>query len=194
MDATRTTLLARLKDRADEGAWRTFDTLYRAMLVGYARSRGLAQADAEDVGQQCSQVVLERIGDYQHLGSFKSWLRSIAEHKIADQFRRRRGEVQADTAILREHEDRSGPGAEEWERHWSSAHLRYCAELVRHDVAETTYAAFVGYAIEGRAPADVAASLKMTPNQVYVAKHRVIERIRAVMLELTGEDLTGSPA
>ena len=33
----------------------------------------------------------------------------------------------------------------------------------------------------------VAAALGMTANQVYVAKHRVIERIRALMTELTGE-------
>jgi RNA polymerase sigma factor (sigma-70 family) len=189
MEQTRSTLLARLRDRADQDAWRTFDALYRSMLVGYARSRGLAQADAEDVGQQCAQVVLERIGQYQHTGSFKVWLRAIAEHKIADQFRKRGREVQAGTTLLREQPDREI--ADSWERHWSSAHLRYCAEMVRRDLAETTYAAFVAYGIEGRPAPEVAASLNMTVNQVYVAKHRVIERIRALMLDLTGEEPEG---
>ena len=100
MDHTRSTLLVRLRDRSDEQAWRTFDALYRTMLVGYARARGLPPADAEDVAQQCAEAVLEQIGQYTHAGSFKSWLRAIAEHKIVDRFRAQRREVQAESGVL----------------------------------------------------------------------------------------------
>lgn len=193
MDHTRSTLLRRLCDRSDEQAWRTFDELYRGMLVGYARARGLGQADAEDVAQQCAQVVLEQIGEYQHAGSFKKWLRAIAEHKIVDSFRRQRREVQPGTGVMGGHADGT-PGVEEvWEQHWEVAHLRYCAQTVRCEVAPGTFEAFVGYALEGRDAAMVAAALGMTANQVYVAKHRVLDRIRAKMLELTGEDSIGVP-
>lgn len=187
MDITRSTLLARLRDRSDQDAWRTFDALYRSMLVGYARARGLDQADAEDVAQQCAAAVLEQIADYAHAGSFKVWLRAIAEHKIADRHRGRRREVQIGTGAWSERAvDEPDPGAI-WERHWSIAHLRFCADAVRERVAETTYAAFVGYALEERPVDAVAEELRMTANQVYVAKHRVLEKIREMMLELTGE-------
>jgi RNA polymerase sigma-70 factor (ECF subfamily) len=186
MDQTRSTLLSRLRDPSDQDAWRTFDRLYRPLIVGYACCRGLSEADAEDVGQQCAQAVLEQIHRYQHLGSFKSWLRSIAEHKVIDAFRRRRQEVRAETTMLERRADPE-PGSEEfWERQWRGAHLRYCAERARQDVAETTYSAFVAYAIEGLPVAAVAQALGMTPNQVYVAKHRVMERIRMIMTEITG--------
>ncbi len=62
MEDTRSTLLVRLRDPTDQDAWRTFDELYRPMLVGYACARGLDQADAEDVAQQCIQAVLKQIG------------------------------------------------------------------------------------------------------------------------------------
>lgn len=61
MEDTRSTLLARLTDREDEDAWRTFDKLYRPMLVGYARTRGLTTHDAEDVAQECVEAVLDNI-------------------------------------------------------------------------------------------------------------------------------------
>lgn len=193
MENTRSTLLVRLKDRSDQAAWRTFDALYRPMLTSYARSRGLSHQDAEDVSQQCAAAVLEHIADYEHAGSFKAWLRSIAGHKIADQFRKRR-EVQAGTGVLTSLQDTGDSASDQWERQWSMSHLMYCAEMVRTEVAPGTYNAFVGYAIEGRPPAEVGASLGMTANQVYVAKHRVIERIRSLVLELTGEDLAGGIA
>jgi RNA polymerase sigma-70 factor (ECF subfamily) len=187
MDETRSTLLARLRDPADADAWQTFDRLYRPMLVGYACSRGLGQADAEDVAQQCAQAVIEQVGTYQHLASFKAWLRAIAEHKIAD-LRRRRREVQAGTAVWAHQPDTETGIEQSWDRLWAAAHLRHCAELVRLEVAPGTFAAFMAYAIDGRPAAAVAEELGMSLSQVYVAKHRVVERIRAVMMELTGID------
>lgn len=193
MDPTRSTLLIRLKDRSDEDAWRTFNALYRPMLVSYARWRGLSEADADDAAQQCVEVVLARIGDYEHKASFKSWLRSIADHKVIDRIRARAGgawgrEVQPATGALEALEHRSPDGADEWDRQWAMAHLRHCAEVARREVSDHTYEAFRAYAVDGREPGAVAAALGITVNQVYVAKHRVMERIRAIMLELTGEE------
>lgn len=187
MDKTQTTLLARLCDRSDQAAWRTFDELYRPLMWSYARARGLDAADADDIVQQCVTAVLEQIEHYQHRASFKSWLRAIVEHKIIDLIRSRRREVPAGSDVQRVAADTTGSPDELWDRQWSLAHLRHCAEIVRREVAKSTYAAFAGYALEGRDAAAVAAELKLTVNQVYVAKHRVVERIRALMLELSGE-------
>ncbi len=165
MTETSTTLLARLKNGTDQRAWRTFSQLYRPLLVAYSQSRGLDANDAEDVSQQCMQVVLGRIGLYEHQGSFKSWLRAIAEKKVCDRFRGMGREVQVDSAVFAAEADPSTGPAEIWERHRWSAHLRHGAEVVRHEVAETTFAAFVGYALEGEAPDSVARSLGLTLNQ-----------------------------
>lgn len=199
MEPTRSTLLIRLRDRSDEEAWRTFNALYRPMLVSYARWRGLGEADADDAAQQCVEVVLAKIGDYEHTASFKSWLRGIADHKVTDRMRRRGGgawgrEVQPATGALEGVEHPSPEGADEWERQWAMAHLRHCAERARQEVSENTYQAFRAYAVDGREPGAVAESLGMSVNQVYVAKHRVMERIRSIMLELTGEEPGSLPA
>lgn len=188
MEETRTTLLIRLKNGEDQTAWRIFDQLYRPLIVNYARARGLTTHDSEDVAQQCMQAVLDRIGEYKHEGSLRSWLRAIAQNKICDRFRAMGREVQAGSAVWA---DKSDPNAAPpdglWEQHWWKAHLQQGMEVVRGEVAQTTFAAFVCYAIEGQPAEKVAQSLGMSVNQVYVAKHRVLDRIRALITEWTGE-------
>ncbi|MHC4990326.1 MAG: sigma-70 family RNA polymerase sigma factor [Planctomycetota bacterium] len=189
MDETRSTLLVRLRDPADQTAWRRFDRLYRPMIVGYARARGLGHADAEDIAQQCVEAVLRQIGRYQHLGSFRSWLRTVTERRICDLFRRHR-ERQADSGLWSARFDASPGPVELWEQHWWRAHFRHCVEQVRGQVHESTYTAFTEYSLRGKTAEETAATLGLSVSQVYVAKHRVLERIRAMVLELTGTDVT----
>lgn len=197
MDPTRSTLLVRLADPEDQEAWRIFDRLYRPMLVGFSRTRGLEQADAEDVAQHCTAAVLKHIAQFQHrhAGSFKGWLRSIAENRIRDLARARgagRREEQADTGIWSRQADDAENPEQSWERHWLREHLRYCLEQIRPDIAESTFLAFHQNVLEERPAKEVAEALGMTANQVYVAKFRVLERIRNMMLELTGPDGAGT--
>ena len=192
-DSTRSTLLERLKDRGDADAWETFGSLYRPMLIAYAVSRGLDAPDAEDVAQQCTQAVLEKIEEYEHLHSFKAWLRSIADHKIVDRFRRGKRLVQGTSTFWdMQSSPQHRPGGESpqevWDRHWTLSHIAFCAERVRASVNESTYEAFAACVLRGMDPGAVAEALNLSTNQVYVAKHRVLERIREMLQELHGED------
>lgn len=192
MEDTRSTLLIRLADRSDQQAWQSFDQLYRPMLVGYARSRGLDGADAEDVAQQCVASVLDHIKDYQHVGRFRSWLRTVAENKIRDLYRGRR-ERQAGSAVWAAQPDSQPSPEQVWERLWLAEHLRFCLENVRPDIAEHTYQAFYQNVIEQRPAKEIAERLGISVNQVYVAKFRVLERIRTLLADLTGSDLARIP-
>src|SRR5262249_23587131 len=48
---TRASLLIRLRDPQDEGAWTEFVDLYAPLVYGYARKQGLQDADAADLTQ-----------------------------------------------------------------------------------------------------------------------------------------------
>lgn len=195
-DITRSTLLVRLRDRRDAEAWSTYESLYRPLVRAYAISRGLDASAADDVAQQCSEVVLEHIAEYEHAGSFKAWLRAIAEHKVIDRFRAWKREAGADTAFWRAREadaEREGGAApaDAWDRHWDHAHIMFCAERARKQVSESTYEAFEACVVRGMSPDSVAALLNIPVDHVYVAKHRVLERIRGHLRELHGgEEMT----
>ena len=46
---TRPSLLRRVRDPENAGAWVEFDRCYGELITRYARSRGLQASDAEDV-------------------------------------------------------------------------------------------------------------------------------------------------
>jgi RNA polymerase sigma-70 factor (ECF subfamily) len=56
--------------------------------------------------------------------------------------------------------------------------------LIRADFEEHTWQAFWAVAVDGRPGTDVAAELGMTPGAVYVAKSRVLRRLREDLGEL----------
>jgi DNA-directed RNA polymerase specialized sigma24 family protein len=55
---------------------------------------------------------------------------------------------------------------------------RRAAELVHRTVEEKTWAAFWRVTVEGQHPADVAADLHVSVNAVYIARFRVLTRLR----------------
>jgi RNA polymerase sigma-70 factor (ECF subfamily) len=62
--------------------------------------------------------------------------------------------------------------------------LHRALEMIRGEFEPKTWQAFWQTAVEGRAAADVAADLGMTPGAVRVAKSRVLHRLRADLGEL----------
>src|SRR5436190_1846679 len=55
--ATRLSLLVRLRDARDDGAWAQFVELYAPLVFGFARQHGLQDADAADLTQDVLQAV-----------------------------------------------------------------------------------------------------------------------------------------
>ncbi len=183
---TRSSLLERVRDFDDASGWEEFDRLYRPLLMKYARKRGLKQDDAEEIVQQCLEVIVTRIRDFQRRKSFRGWLRRIAENKIKHHLDRKhalqRPSVQAALGTA----NRELTPAELWERQWNRTHLLYCIASLRNDFAAHTLQAFELYVLQDMPVDKVSEALGMSRNQVYVAKSRVMRRIRdrfADMLE-----------
>ncbi len=61
---TRASLLLRLRDAQDGGAWREFVDLYAPLVYGYARKQGLQDADAADLSQDEPRVKKRRRNHY----------------------------------------------------------------------------------------------------------------------------------
>src|SRR5947208_2425676 len=82
---TRPSLIARLGDPADRAAWRQFVELYGGLVYGFARRRGLQDADAADLTQEVFLAVARAAGRWRFdrgRGSFRGWLHGITRHKI----------------------------------------------------------------------------------------------------------------
>src|ERR1700735_1692360 len=83
---TRASLLARLGDPGDRAAWRQFVELYGGLIYGFARRRGLQDADAADLTQEVFLAIAQSAGRFHYdprQGSFRGWLYGVTRNKIA---------------------------------------------------------------------------------------------------------------
>jgi RNA polymerase sigma factor (sigma-70 family) len=193
---TRLSLLVRLRDLQDRQAWAQFVDVYAPLIYGYVRKRGLQDADAADLTQACLRQVAAHVGSFEYdprRGTFRGWLFTIVRNKLRD-FRarpRHLGEASGDPRMQRILEAQAAPEpdeAGEWERDYRRGLLAWAAEQVRPEVQETTWQAFWQTAVEGRSGREAAERLGLTAAAVYLAKSRVMARLRALIDEVQHED------
>jgi RNA polymerase sigma-70 factor (ECF subfamily) len=179
---TSLTLLERVRGR-DEEAWRRLLHLYGPLVDRWSSRRGVRGEDLDDVRQEVFQAVaadLDRFRRDRPGDTFRGWLRVIAGHKILDHFRRRQkyAEAQGGTdAHVRIQQIADLEFPDDTEDDLGDLYLR-ALELVRGEFEPKTWTAFWLTAIDGQAPADVAAGLGVTAAAVRKAKSRVLLRLR----------------
>ena len=84
-NATRPSLLLRLRDPGDDDAWRTFVETYSPLVCAYCRRRGLQDSDVADVTQEVMTQVLRSITAFTYQpdrGRFRDWLGAITRTKL----------------------------------------------------------------------------------------------------------------
>lgn len=176
---TPVSLLERLRVPGDERAWERFAELYTPILLHWAQRLGLQPQDAADLVQDVFAVLVRKLPDftYQRGKRFRGWLHAVLLHKWQDRFRRRALPASADRTAL----DRvAGPGGLEalWEAEHNEQLARRALQVMQKEFEETTWKAFWESVVEDRPAAEVAALLGISENAVYIAKCRVLRKLR----------------
>ena len=193
---TRVSLLNRLKNGGDNQAWTAFVRLYGPVIYGFARKRGLQDADAADLMQEVMRSVARNVEklDYDpNRGTFRGWLYTVTRNKIynflsAQKNRARAVGDSANHERLEALPDRVDTEADaDWDREYQRRMSARAMERVKDEFQSNTWQAFWGTAVEGRPAAEVGAELEMTPGAVYVAKSRVLARLRTEVQRLQSE-------
>ncbi|HXS67967.1 MAG TPA: sigma-70 family RNA polymerase sigma factor [Candidatus Polarisedimenticolia bacterium] len=188
---TRESLLSRLKDWEDDESWREFFGIYRKLLFGFALKAGLSEQESEEVVQETIISVAKTIKEFQYdpdRCSFKSWLRHLAQKRIADAFRRRarqpalKHSTHADSVRTPVVERLADPAAgnldELWEEEWRAELLQAAIARVKAAVSGEQYQMFDFYVLKKMPVKKVADALGTSSAQVYLAKHRVSRLIK----------------
>jgi RNA polymerase sigma-70 factor (ECF subfamily) len=195
MIPTSTSLLERLCDPADDGAWKRLVEIYRPWLFGWLKRHDLPDADAEDLVQDILIVVVRELPFFQHnrrAGAFRAWLRTIAVHRLQDAIRARRYRPTAtgDSDLVDRIQQLEDPRmlSQEWERDHDRHVLARLLAMIEPDFRPATWRAFQSVMLEGRSAADTAARLSISVNAVLHAKSRILARLRAEARGLIDED------
>jgi RNA polymerase sigma factor (sigma-70 family) len=192
---TRPSLLVRLRDVRDERAWSQFVDIYAPLVYGFARKHGLQDADAADVTQDVLRsisVAAKKLDYDPQRGSFRGWLFTVVRNRLRDfwavQGRQFLGS--GDTSAVNRLQDVPAPEEDPealWEQDYERQLFSWAAAQVRPAFQETTWQAFWQTAVEGKSGKVVAQELGMTIAAVYLAKGRVIARLKEQVRQVHDE-------
>jgi RNA polymerase sigma-70 factor (ECF subfamily) len=185
MSSTSSKLLEAVRNQGDEEAWARFVAQYAPLLLAWARRLGLRPGDAEDLVQDVFITLVQTMPTftYERQKSFRGWLRTVALNKWRD--RCRAGVRPAGVGRLSDL-----PAPDDAEALWEAEHNRYLVgralEVMRAEFQPTTWKACWELVVNDRPAAEVARELDITENAVYIAKCRVLQRLRRALAGLLG--------
>ncbi len=182
---TTTQALEDLKISNDSVVWNKFTESFRPVVINFAKKLGLSNDDAEDAAQETMLVFVKafRDGKYnREKGRLRDWLFGVAR-RVSLNLRKNKPLEQliADKSTGTSYwdlieDDRNIKLL--WEDQWRQMVLSSCLEQVKKEFDSKIFKAFELYAIEQTAIDEVARKLDMSRNAVYIAKSRVLSRMR----------------
>jgi|SRR5436190_19353084 len=184
---THPSLLLELRDCENKQAWEDFVRIYSRLIYGFCCQRGLQQADAADVTQEVLKTVARTIQRFEYdptRGRFRGWLLTVTRSKLNNFLgaQQRRLESSGGTTLLQRLEETPTPEEElKWDRELQQRLFEWASGRVRAEVTAKSWEVFLRTAVEGESGEAVGAALGLSVGAVYVAKSRVIARLRELI-------------
>ena len=182
---TPPTLLERLREPANEAAWRRLVDLYTPLLFSWARRYGVAEHDAADLVQEVFVTLVQTLPTFQydrHRGQFRDWLRTLLLNKLRD---RKRREARDEKSLAQLEPKAAGPdvATQFWEAEYPAG-----ADPPGPAAAAGRFRAghlegLLGNRGPGAVPRRGGPGAGHQQNAVYIARCRVLRRLRQ---ELSG--------
>jgi RNA polymerase sigma-70 factor (ECF subfamily) len=176
---TSLSLLAQVKANENE-AWERLYTLYEPLIRHWILRDPVARLEAEDLIQEVMLSVHANVTLFEHRreGSFRKWLRVITSNRVGQYLRKRRPEQAAET--LAQFAEPGNPLEEEWNAEYDRHVVRKLLEMVRPEFGEQAWTIFEMTEFQGVPPGEAARRLQLTPGTVYMARNRILSRLREI--------------
>jgi len=190
---TRPSLLVRLRAPDQQQAWTEFVEIYTPLVYGFCRQRGLQDADAADVTQEVMRALAGAMKDFDYQpnkGRFRAWLYTITRNKFNTFLDKRRRQPQGsgETTVQQFIEAQPCPETDvQWDRQYHQRLFEWACEQVRSEFQDKTWQAFWQTAVEGESGERVAKVLGLSVGAVYIAKSRVLARLREKVSEASDD-------
>ena len=188
---TNPSLILRVRDLGDGASWHDFLAIYEPVVFRMARQRGLQQADAQDVMQTVFLSIAQSIARWTGGPGeppFRAWLTTIARNAITKALTRRPRDAAAGSTsivdLLQNHPQREIT-ADEIAAQTRHEIIRWACEQIRLEFSEDIWRIFWLTSIDGVPVAEVARQTGRTPGSIYVARFRVIARLKEKVMEIS---------
>jgi RNA polymerase sigma-70 factor, ECF subfamily len=186
MDTTPATLLEQVRQPGNHAAWERFVRLYTPLLLGFARRQGLQDADAADLVQDIFIALVRAMPEFRYdaNGSFRGWLGAFAWNRFRERIRRRVPQPAGDAHPAWEQLTANSPADAFDEAEYRSTLLSRGLALTRPEFSPAVWALFEATVLHGSPPAEAANRFGVTLNSIYLARSRVLRRLKEVLAGL----------
>lgn len=193
VDATRASLLSRVRNTDDQAAWREFESRYADLIARYARVRGLQPTDVDDIRQIVFLNLSRSLRNFQYSpsrGRFRDYLGRVVRNAVSAWFSRPRDRTAAldsyGTAELAD--DGDAEPDEVWEREWVDHHYRLALETIRQTFQPQSVTVFERL-LTGATVEETALAFDLSPDGVHKIKQRIRKRMtELIALQIREED------
>jgi RNA polymerase sigma-70 factor (ECF subfamily) len=191
---TNEALIARVKDLGDETSWVEFVGLYQPAILRMAKRRGMQEADALDVIQQVFVSVAKSIESWSSISGgppFRAWLATIARNAITNALTRQPWDAAlGGSSVIEQLQSLPAHTAleatqSELLRETRHQLVLWAADEIRHEFGDEVWQSFWLTTIEGQPLSQVASTLNRSAGSMYVARFRVIARLKEKVQELS---------
>ena len=178
---TRASLLRGIHEN-NEDSWREFLRTYHPFIVFLGTRLGLKGQELEDLEPEVMLALMKNFGNYDHtLGKFRAYLQGIIRH-CANSIKRRRI-PNAVHDICEDAPDEKDIQAQ-IDAEYEKILMKTALDEFREESDELQFLAFEMYVLQERDAQEVAEILKISINQVYLAKSRGVARLRFLIERL----------
>ena len=188
---TSYSLIERVRDLADGASWAEFLRIYQPVVYRMARRRGLQDADAQDVIQQVFVSVSRSIDGWkggEDLPPFRAWLTTVTRNAITKALTRQpRDRASGSSAVVDQLNALPSPevATAEIVQETRREIVRWCKERIRGEFTESTWDIFWQTSVNAVPIAEVAAHSGRSVGAIYVARHRVLTRLKEKVAEVS---------
>ena len=187
-ESTRSSVLAAVADTGNEAVWRRFFDLYAGFVFSIARSKGLADADADDIVQIVFADLARNLPAFTYdreKGRFRAYLSGLTRWRINDRLRYGKRDVELKASFMEEAKACASAADEDFEeREWQAAALEEALRRMKPDVRPGHYAAFVASAIEGQDTETVARLHGISSDNLYQIRKRLTVKLRETVAQV----------
>lgn len=186
-DSPMYALLHSARDYSNHESWRRLVSLCEPLLYGWLRRQALQDADADDLVQETLATLVLKVPTFQfneNSEAFRCWLRKTLVNRLLN-FRRAkriRSICRPSSELLDRIADAVVDSRNELMCQWNNDHDRQVArqamERIKPEFQAKTWHAFHRVTLEEADPQRVAIELDVSLSSVYVAKFRVLKRLR----------------
>jgi RNA polymerase sigma-70 factor (ECF subfamily) len=148
------------------------------------------------------QAVVGAIGRFEYdprRGGFRNWLLTVTRSKLNNFFthKLRRDQGSGRTTIhdiLAEQPDPSSHETQEWDRAYARRLFDWAVQEARSEFKGSTWRAFYITAVENKPGQEAAEATGLSVGAVYVAKSRVLARLRQLVASVSDDQAVACPA